>query len=101
MTKTKEIITITSDELLSIIEERQSYKNMIDEIKKILEELDAKIKKAIEDSGSSTIIVGEHKASLSKFVRESVSAEDVKKYVSDEVFESIVKRNLVTRLTVK
>ncbi len=101
MTKTKEIITITSDELLSIIEERQSYKNMIDEIKKILEELDAKIKQAIEDSGSSTIIVGEHKASLAKFTRESVSAEDVKKYVSEEVFESIVHRNLVTRLTVK
>ena len=96
-----EIVTITDVELLKAIEDRQAYKNMIDEAERIVKELDAKIKKAIEDSGSNTIICGEHKAILSKYTQERVSAKDVKGILSAELFEQIVSRSISTRLTVK
>lgn len=100
-TETKEIVTVNDAELLAIIEQRQEYKNMIDEAKRIVEELDAKIKEAIENSGSNEIIVGCHKATLSKYVKESVSTSDVKSIVSQELFDKIAKRTMTTRLTVK
>lgn len=100
-TTTNEIITVNDEELLKVIEQRQEYKNIIDEAKKIIEELDAKIKEAIQASGSNEIIVGCHKATLSTFVRESVSASDVKSIVSQELFEKIANRTMQTRLTVK
>ena len=99
-TKT-DIVTVTDTELLRIIEERQSYKHMIEEAEALVKEFDAKIKEAIEASGSNTILCGEHKVSLSKYTRETVSAKDVKKFVSDELFEQLVTRTIATRLTVK
>jgi hypothetical protein len=96
-----QVITITDTELLKVVEEYQSYKNLIDEATAIVKELGAKITEAVENSGTNTINVGCHKVSLSKYTRESVSAKDVKALVSTEVFEKLVCRTLTTRLTVK
>ena len=100
-TKTEEIITITDADLLNAIEERQKYKQIIEEAEAIVKEFDAKIREAIENSGSNVVFCGEHKVSLSKFTRETVSAKDVRKFVSDELFEQLVTRTIATRLTVK
>ena len=105
-TKTKtnvmeDIVTINNPELLTVIEERQKYKQIIEEAEAIVKEFDAKIKKAIENSGSNIVFCGEHKVSLSKFTKETVSAKEVKKFVSDELFEQLVTRTITTRLTVK
>lgn len=97
----EEIVTITDEKLLRIIEDRQSYKNLIDEAEKLIKEFDKAITEAVEKSGSNTIMVGCHKVTMSKYTRETVSAKDVKKLVSDEVFEQLVNRKLSTRLTVK
>ena len=97
----EEIVTITDEKLLCIIEDRQSYKNLIDEAEKLIKEFDKAITEAVEKSGSNTIMVGCHKVTMSKYTRETVSAKDVKKLVSDEVFEQLVNRKLSTRLTVK
>jgi hypothetical protein len=101
-TKTeKQIITITDENIIKLIEERQSYRNLLDEIRTTLEEMDKRIIIAVEESGSHSIVAGTHKVTLSKYTKESVSAKDVKSIVSDEVFEHIVNRNTVTRLIVK
>lgn len=100
-TKTNEIITVVDQELLTAIEERQKYKNLIDEAENIVKELDAKIKEAVENSGSNVIICGEHKVTLSKVTQERVSAKDVKPILSEELFERIVNRSITTRLTVR
>lgn len=99
--KVSEIVTVKNSELLRIIEDRQSYKNMVDELQSIIKQMDSAILQAVEDSGSNTILVGEHKVTVSKYTRESVSAKDVKKFVSEEVFEQLVSRTMSTRLTVK
>lgn len=103
-TKTKtneEIKTITDEKLLKAIEEYQSYKNLIDEAKEQVEALKAIITEAIEASGTNKVIVGEHKLTLSKFTSEKVSASEVKKLISSELFETIVSRSITTRLIVK
>jgi hypothetical protein len=74
---------------------------MIEEAEAILKGLDQQIKDYIEETGEVTFICGEHKVSYSKYTRESISAKDVKKYISDEVFNQIVSRTVSTRLTVK
>lgn len=100
-TKATEIPVIVNEDLRKALDDKIMYKRMIEEIEAIVKGLDEQIKTAIEESGETTIICGDHKASLSTYVRESVSAKDVKKYVSEEVYEEIVSRTMTTRLTVK
>ena len=99
-TKTN-VITTTDENLLKMVEEYQSYKNLIDEATRIVKELGSRITMEVEDSGSNTLNVGCHKITLSKYTKESVSAKDVKALVSTEVFEKLVTRTMITRLTVK
>lgn len=101
-TKTeKQIITITDENIIKLIEERQSYRNLLDEVKNAIEEMDRRIILAVEESGFHSVVAGSHKVTLSKYTKESVSAKDVKSIISDEVFEHIVNRSTVTRLIVK
>lgn len=97
----KEITVIQDEELRKIIKERLEYKRIKEEAEQIIKSLDEKIKAALESAGDTTIICGEHKVSLSKFIRETVSAKEVKKFVSDEVFEQVVSRTETERLTIK
>ena len=99
-TKTN-VITTTDENLLKMVEEYQSYKNLIDEATRIVKELGSRITMEVEESGSNTLNVGCHKITLSKYTKESVSAKDVKALVSTEVFEKLVTRTMITRLTVK
>lgn len=102
MTKTKEeVITLTNEQLLAMIEERQSYKHLIDEAEAIVKKLDTEIKKIVEDSGSHSVIVGTRKVSLSKYTRESVSVEAVRELLSQKAFEQVVTRKLITRLNIQ
>lgn len=99
-TKTNVITTIDGN-LLKMVEEYQSYKNLIDEATCIVKELGSRIMAEVEESGTNTLNVGCHKITLSKYTKESVSAKDVKALVSTEVFEKLVTRTTITRLTVK
>lgn len=102
-TKTKvttEIKTVTDEKLHDAIRQKLEYKRIKEEAEAIIKQLDAEIKAAVEDSGENQIICGEYKVTLSKYVRETVSASKVKKFVSDEVFEQVVSRTMTTKLTV-
>ena len=99
-TKTN-VITTTDENLLKMVEEYQSYKNLIDEATRIVKELGSRIMTEVEESGTNTLNVGCHKITLSKYTKESVSTKDVKALVSTEVFEKLVTRTTITRLTVK
>ena len=99
--KIKTIIDINDEDLLTLIEQRQEWKALLEEGEQIIKAIEARIRTAVEESGASALVVGEHKVSLTKYTRETVSKDAVKKAVSPEVYESLVTRTTATRLTIK
>lgn len=103
-TQEKELAVFTAQEnedIVKLLDERRTIKALLEEAEARIKAIDSEIKKFMSDSNAPSAIIGDHKVTVSQYVKESVSAEKVKGIISESLFETIVTRTLVTRLIIK
>ena len=101
-TTEKKKVTIVNDaELAAKLVYRHEMKALIEEAEASIREIDDAVKAFMETLDEPSALIGDYKVTLSKFVKESVSAKELRELVPEEIFEKVVSRTLVTRLTVK
>lgn len=103
-TQEKELAVFTAQEnedIVKLLDERRTIKALLEEAEARIKAIDSEIKEFMSASNAPSAIIGDHKVTVSQYVKESVSAEKVKGIISESLFETIVTRTLVTRLIVK
>lgn len=95
------LVNVVDEMILRAVRQRQEWKMLIEQAEAELARQEEIIKQFMADSGHTAIAVGDHKVTVSTFVRETVSKDAVKEAVSAELFEKLVKRTPTTRLTIK
>lgn len=102
-TTEKKQVKIVNDqkELAKMLAYRHEMKALIEEAEASVKEIDEAIKAFMTTLEEPSALIGDYKVTLSTFVKESVQAKALRELVSEEIFEQVVTRTLVTRLTVK